>query len=136
MTDYLKFIWPYYILFLVGALLTAIKIPKLNLSRYAFKGWCFEFALWSVISVFCLIIVFGAITCCKSLTVGVDRTFWLTDIPFRFMFANMGNFVILYTISFLILLFSARSWILFTNKVLMFISFWMIFFQTAIFMWV
>jgi hypothetical protein len=137
MTDYLRFIWPFYILCLAGILLTARKILKLNLSKYVFRGWCFELFLWGVISAYCLIIVFRSITYSKSLTVGVvDETFWITDIPLEFMFKNLGNFVIFYMALFLILLFPARNWILFTNKVLMFISFWMIFFQTAIFMWV
>jgi hypothetical protein len=138
MTDYLRFIWPFYILCLAGILPTTRKILKLNLSKYVFRGWCFELFLWGVISAYCLIIVFGSITYTygKSLTVGVDKTFWITDIPFEFMFKNLGNFVISYIALFLVLLFSARNWILFTNKVLMFLSFWMIFFQTAIFMWV
>jgi hypothetical protein len=136
MTDYLRFIWPFYILCLAGILLTARKILKLNLSQYAFRGWCFEILLWGVISAYCLITVFRSITYNRSLTVGVDETFWITDIPLEFMFKNLGNFVISYVALFLVLLFSARSWILFTNKVLMFIAFWMIFSQTAIFMWV
>jgi hypothetical protein len=109
MTDYLRFIWPFYTLCLAGILLTARKTLKLNLSKYVFRGWCFEILLWGVISAFCLIIVFRSITYSESLTVGVDKTFWITDIPFEFMFKNLGNFVISYMALFLVLLFPARN---------------------------
>jgi hypothetical protein len=138
MTDYLRFIWPFYILCLAGILLTARKILKLNLSKYVFRGWCFEIFLWGLISAYCLTVVFRSITTTysESLAVGVDQTFWITDIPLEFMFKNLGGFVISYMAVFLVLLFPVRNWMLFASKVLMFISFWIIFLQTSAFMWI